>query len=401
MFNTYNASGWPNAVAGSWGIPAVNDIPGVQHIWNTPYNDSVLLRKEFVVPVADSYTGNIQSQVDNQYSLFFNGILLGAGSYNPTPPANFNIAPSLQGCVNNVVAMEARNWGGPYGAKMAISITAINVLNPPVANPATNVTCNSFTANWDTVSTATSYLLDVSTDPFFATFYSFYNGFNVGNVTSYNLNSLPGPGPYYYRLRAERINAAGLRISCFSNVITVNLTPNPVSAGNDGYICPGSATVLNGAGTGTPSWSPGVGLSQTNILNPTANPPSTTTYTLTVTTAAGCTGTDSVTVTVANLPTLSLSNDTSICIGSCVNLTCNHNVYGYFLFCRTQLDCKWRFYCRKYRIQFQLYLCISKYCSKSILCWNKSTIMERRGFSMWRPYNRCRKYDDGERIIRC
>ncbi len=329
MLNTYNAAGWPNAVAGSWGIPAVNDIAGVQHIWNTPYNDSVLLRKEFVVPVADSYTGNIQSQVDNQYSLFFNGVLLGAGSYNPSPPANYNIAPSLQGCVNNVVAMEARNWSGPYGAKMAISITAINVLNPPVANPATNVTCNSFTANWDTVATADLYLLDVSTDPLFATFYSVYQDFNVGNVTSYNLTSLPGPGPYYYRLRAQRTNGAGLRISCYSNVITVNFVPNPVSAGNDGYICPGSATVLNGVGAGTPSWSPPAGLSQTNVLNPSANPLVTTTYTLTLTTAAGCAGTDSVTVTVANLPALSLSNDTSICAGACTNL----NVAGgdYFI----------------------------------------------------------------------
>ena len=87
MLNTFNATGWPNAVAGNWGISGIYDLPTVQHIWNANYNDSVLLRREFVIPVADSYTGSIQSQVDNQYSLYFNGTLLGSGSYNPTPVA--------------------------------------------------------------------------------------------------------------------------------------------------------------------------------------------------------------------------------------------------------------------------------------------------------------------------
>jgi gliding motility-associated-like protein len=320
MFNSYNAASWPNAVAGSWAIAGAYDLPAIQHIWNNAYNDSVLLRKEFVVPVADSYTGSIQSQVDNQYSLFFNGTLLGAGSYSPTPVANYNIAPSLQGCVNNVVAMEALNWGGPYGAKMAITITAINVLNSPVANPATNITCAAFTAHWDTVSTANLYLLDVSTDPLFGSFYSVYHDYNMGNATSLNLTSLPGPGPYYYRLRAQRTNASGLRVSCYSNVITVNLsTTSPVNAGVDAYICPGSSTNLNGSGPGTVSWTPATGLSATNILNPVATPATTTTYTLTLTNG-GCVVHDSVILSIANIPPLDLTNDTSVCPGNCVNL---------------------------------------------------------------------------------
>ncbi|MBL8003126.1 MAG: PKD domain-containing protein, partial [Flavobacteriales bacterium] len=52
--------------------------------------------------------------------------------------------------------------------------------------------------------------------------------------------------------------------------------------------------------TYTYSWSPSTGLSNPNIANPTANPGSTTTYTVTVTQVGqpGCTDTDQVTVTV-------------------------------------------------------------------------------------------------------
>ncbi|HLF53408.1 T9SS type A sorting domain-containing protein, partial [Flavobacterium sp.] len=49
------------------------------------------------------------------------------------------------------------------------------------------------------------------------------------------------------------------------------------------------------------SWSPAAGLSATNVSNPTANPSSTTTYTVTKTTSAsGCSDTDSVEISVNN-----------------------------------------------------------------------------------------------------
>ncbi|PIY03789.1 MAG: hypothetical protein COZ21_08300, partial [Bacteroidetes bacterium CG_4_10_14_3_um_filter_31_20] len=45
------------------------------------------------------------------------------------------------------------------------------------------------------------------------------------------------------------------------------------------------------------SWSPSAGLSDANILNPTAQPMTNTTYTLTVTDPVGCTITDVITLT--------------------------------------------------------------------------------------------------------
>jgi hypothetical protein len=61
----------------------------------------------------------------------------------------------------------------------------------------------------------------------------------------------------------------------------------------------------------TYSWSPAIGLSSATVSNPTANPSSTTTYTVTKTTTAnGCTSTASVTVTVnTTAPSVSAGSD--------------------------------------------------------------------------------------------
>ena len=89
----------------------------------------------------------------------------------------------------------------------------------PTATPATGVGSANFTANWNSVSGATSYVVDVATDSNFSNIVSGYNNKNVGNATSAAI-SVPNVGnqTYYYRVRA--VNASGQSLS--SNVITVN-----------------------------------------------------------------------------------------------------------------------------------------------------------------------------------
>jgi len=59
----------------------------------------------------------------------------------------------------------------------------------------------------------------------------------------------------------------------------------------------GTSTTLSPAGsTGNYIWSPILGLSCSNCLNPNASPINTTTYTVTVTDANGCSASDDVTV---------------------------------------------------------------------------------------------------------
>lgn len=108
-----------------------------------------------------------------------------------------------------------------------------------------------------------------------------------------------------------------------SNTDTVKVTVNnlPVAkAGNDVAICNGKNTVLNASGGTSYSWSPTTGLSNANVNNPTANPTSTTTYIVTVTDANTCVNTNTVIVTVNNLPPASAGNDTAMCKGKSTTL---------------------------------------------------------------------------------
>ena len=108
-------------------------------------------------------------------------------------------------------------------------------------------------------------------------------------------------------------------INTDSVVVTVNPLPL-VNAGNDVGICLGNNTALNATGGVTYSWLPITGLSNPNIANPIANPIVTTTYTVTATDAAGCSGTDTITVTVNSNPVVDAGTNTSICTGTSVTI---------------------------------------------------------------------------------
>ncbi|MCZ6701478.1 MAG: DNRLRE domain-containing protein, partial [Ignavibacteria bacterium] len=89
--------------------------------------------------------------------------------------------------------------------------------NPPVASAASNITINEFVANWESVSEAIAYRLDVSTDSIFTSFLTGYNDVDVGNITSHTVSGLSANTIYYYRVRAYN----PLGTSDNSNVISV------------------------------------------------------------------------------------------------------------------------------------------------------------------------------------
>lgn len=103
-----------------------------------------------------------------------------------------------------------------------------------------------------------------------------------------------------------------------TSVVTVNATPTITV--NNGTVCNGGSVTLNASGASTYTWSPGTGLSGTTGSSVTANPSSTTNYTITGTSAAGCVGTATTTVTVVTNPTVTPTSAT-ICVGGSVTLT--------------------------------------------------------------------------------
>jgi len=106
-----------------------------------------------------------------------------------------------------------------------ITVTTAN-LTSPIANAATLVQSGSFQANWNEVTNASSYLLDVALDAQFTKILIGYNGVIVVG-TSAIVQPVEASTTYYYRVRAQGLNAT----SGFSNSIqlTTNLLATPTA----------------------------------------------------------------------------------------------------------------------------------------------------------------------------
>ncbi len=102
-----------------------------------------------------------------------------------------------------------------------------------------------------------------------------------------------------------------------STTVLVTVNPSPTVTVNSPTICSGTSTILTASGATAYNWS--AGLSSTIGTNVTANPPITTVYTVTGTTA-GCSSIKTVTVYVNATPTITTSNYTT-CPGGSATLT--------------------------------------------------------------------------------
>ncbi len=100
------------------------------------------------------------------------------------------------------------------------------------------------------------------------------------------------------------------------NATTANVLVHPLPnvTVNGGLICAGGSMTLTANGATTYSWTPGTGLSATTGASVTANPATTTQYTVIGVDANGCVNGDSATVTVVNNPTVTATSGT-ICVG--------------------------------------------------------------------------------------
>lgn len=93
--------------------------------------------------------------------------------------------------------------------------------SPPVATAASEITSDSFQANWNSSGGATDYRLDVSLSSSFDSFVSGYNDLDVAGVILESVTGLTPDSMYYYRVRAN--NIAG--ISGNSNTISLTTAP--------------------------------------------------------------------------------------------------------------------------------------------------------------------------------
>jgi gliding motility-associated-like protein len=107
-----------------------------------------------------------------------------------------------------------------------------------------------------------------------------------------------------------------------TETVVINVIPDVFAdAGTAQSVCNGDPATLTGSASGgtapfSYSWSNGV-----NQASQTVSPGTTTTYTLTVTDANGCTATSNVTVSVTDYPNVTVSPDTDICSGGSTTLS--------------------------------------------------------------------------------
>jgi gliding motility-associated-like protein len=189
----------------------------------------------------------------------------------------------------------------------ATSSTTVTVDNtPPTANAGGNQTVNCTTPSVVLAGSGSGS-------------YSWSPATGLSSATVATPTATPGANTTY----TLTVTGANGCQATSATTVTVDNTPPTVNAGSDfTTTCITPTATLNGSGSGSFAWSPGTGLSSTTVANPTANPASTTTYTLTVTGANGCTATDQSIVTVDETPPSANagSNQTITCTNTSVVL---------------------------------------------------------------------------------
>lgn len=131
---------------------------------------------------------------------------------------------------------------------------------------------------------------------------------NATNIVQWNWTLGDGSqttqqNPGYAYANTGNLNATLVAVAdngCKSNTVTVPFFVNHAIAfaGNDTIFIKDEPFQLNGTGGGSYSWSPSTGLNDPNIANPVGLLQDDIIYTLTVTTAEGCTDTDEINVTI-------------------------------------------------------------------------------------------------------
>lgn len=135
---------------------------------------------------------------------------------------------------------------------LAFNTSTVPAPSAPTATAASNVINCGFTAKWNSVSTATGYILDVATDSAFNNLVSSYRDIVVGDVFSFNVTGLSAGTTHYYRVWAYNLNGTSGNAS---NTITVTTSGNvnPPSA-------PEAMAATNLTNTGfTANWAVGCG----------------------------------------------------------------------------------------------------------------------------------------------
>lgn len=197
-------------------------------------------------------------------------------TYTPASSTVYTVTGTISGCSSQRTASVTVN------ALPIVSITGGSSICPGGSAALTAAGANTYT--WSTSATTTS----ISVSPTI--------------TTTYTVTGTAATGCTNTAVRT----------------VTVNPLPTINVSTSSSVICVGQTANLNASGASTYTWMPGTLVGAAVVANPTVN----TTYTVTGTSAAGCTNTAVRSVTVNPLPTVNATASNSvICAGQSTTLT--------------------------------------------------------------------------------
>jgi hypothetical protein len=181
-----------------------------------------------VIRAGSEVTGMPADQtVYNASAQFGAGSAIGSGNYVVYSGSGSTVTvsglPSSTECHVAVFEYNGSDYSQNYLTVNPARGSGSTLIGAPVATAATNRSETGFTANWNTVSGADGYYLDVASDDAFTQVLAGYSDLDVGDLASYPVTGLTAGVTYYYRLRAHNSST-----SDNSNTVTVlPLSPEP------------------------------------------------------------------------------------------------------------------------------------------------------------------------------
>ncbi len=217
-------------------IGGTSDYSSIGTVWTEPSVPHALPATHMIT---NAFTANwISAEGATNYLLY---AATDIGFNNPLPgynPLGVGITTSysvtgLTAGTDYFYRLKAQNAGGTTTNSHTISVWTVP--REPDALAATDVTEDSFYANWVASPGATNYFLDVSKTNTFSNF--IIGNLRVGTALTWHVGNLSLGHTYYYRIRAS--NAGGT--SANSDTIEVVLIPEPCAVlfvmGLMGVVC--------------------------------------------------------------------------------------------------------------------------------------------------------------------
>jgi gliding motility-associated-like protein len=236
----------------------------------------------------------------------------------PTPFVSVNSPTICSGQTATLTASGASTYSWSTGS----------LLNPilvsPTASTIYNVTGTSLGCSTTTVLTVIANPLPVMSVNNSTICIGQTTTLTASGANSYLWNTGSTSNPINISpLVSTTYTVVGSTLGCTQLAIsTVIVNPLPILNANSASMCSGQSSLLSATGANTYTWSPGTNLNTTTGSFVSANPSTSTTYSILGTDANGCVNNTTASLFVLATPSLiAVANPSVVCAGNSINLT--------------------------------------------------------------------------------